>query len=121
MTGEDELRQMARLVKVGIAEAAMQGNNHVGAARDTSNAPSARESRNAVEAISSVAKSIGETLVGQVRTHPAIALGVATAFGFVLGGGLSTRVGRLAVLALLEYTVARSKPSRSERAQYVDG
>ncbi len=102
----------------------MQGNKvYAEPGRESSRASttSATEPRSPIEAISSVAKSVGETLEAQVRSHPAIALGIATAFGFILGGGLSTRVGRLAVLALLEYTVARSKPSRAERAEYMDG
>ena len=42
-----------------------------------------------------------ETIVSQVRERPAVALGAAFAVGFLLGGGLASRVGsRLLVTGL---------------------
>jgi hypothetical protein len=98
----------------------MQANVHAEAAAND-RATGARDAGHAVEVIAGAAKTVGRTLIAQVRTHPALAVGASVALGFILGGGLSTRVGRLAVLALLEYTVARAKPSRWERAEYVEG
>jgi hypothetical protein len=64
-------------------------------------------------------KSIQSVIVRQVRQHPIIALGAAVGAGFALSGGLSTKAGRLALLALLEYAVMQTKNTREERADYL--
>ena len=53
------------------------------------------------------------TLREETKRRPELALGVALGVGFVLGGGLSTRFGRLILLGGVELALKQSQAGRS--------
>lgn len=54
-----------------------------------------------------VGRAVVDRVVAETKARPRIALGIAVALGFVLGGGLWTRAGRVILLAGAEYAVRR--------------
>jgi hypothetical protein len=52
--------------------------------------------------LTEAARTVGRRILDETRRRPGVALTVAMGVGFILGGGLATRVGRMTVLALAE-------------------
>jgi hypothetical protein len=51
------------------------------------------------------ARAFSTKLIAEARQRPYVALSIAAGVGFVLGGGLSTRAGRLALLGTVECAI----------------
>lgn len=54
---------------------------------------------------------IRERVEFEVRERPLVALGVASALGFIIGGGLRTRTGRKLVKRAVEFGLLSYKPN----------
>jgi ElaB/YqjD/DUF883 family membrane-anchored ribosome-binding protein len=55
-----------------------------------------------LETARSFLKDAGAKAVESAKERPAVTLAVAVGVGFILGGGLSTRIGRMALLGAVE-------------------
>src|SRR5689334_17258324 len=59
-----------------------------------------------------VSSTLRRRILAETKTRPELALGIAAAVGFVLGGGLATRLGRLTLLGLVEMALRDQKRVR---------